>query len=240
MLDSAAVDQIVANVLKQLSASSGGVRTPAISLPRNTTDSRLPLTTDQPSTATLTERVITGDILAEKAQGATQVIIPEKAILTPTANDFLKVNHVQIIRSAGTVKARSGDVSLSTWKLITVTSTPASLRLSGELTTGWSREILGCPDDAASLAISAICRGESGGVVILSQQHFRAACRANRNDKVRAVPVSCPADVITARKQLRLNVIAIDPTNRSYYELKNILGAFTKDQLSVTREDRQQ
>ena len=79
----------------------------------------------------------------------------------------------------------------------------------------------------ASLAISAICRGEAGGVVILARQHFRAACRANRHDKVRAVPVTSPADVQTAREQLRLNCIAIDPTNRSYFELKNTLTAFT-------------
>ena len=100
-------------------------------------------------------------------------------------------------------------------------------RLTGELGAGWSREILGCPDDAAALAISAICRGESSGVVILSKQHFRAACRANRNDKVRAVPVGSPAEVKAAREQLRLNVIAIDPTHRSYFELKNTITAFT-------------
>ena len=238
MLDTAAVDQIVANVLKQLSAGGSGAANGsdkgqgtsakggvASSLASPSLTSHLsPLA----SSVTLTDRIITGDLLTEKASGAKQIIIPAKAILTPTAHDFLKVSRAQVVRGGGssaTVKA--GEVSLTTWKLITVTSTPAVARLSGELGAGWSREILGCPDDAASLAISSICRGDAGGIVILSKQHFRAACRANRNDKVRAVSISSPSEVKTAREQLRLNVIAIDPTNRSYFELKNILGAFT-------------
>lgn len=236
MLDTAAVDQIVANVLKQLSAGGSGsssgsgsstvmVATPTA--PRGTEDSRLPLAKAS-VVVTLSERIITGDLLTEKAAGATQIIIPVKAILTPTAHDFLKTSRAQVVRgSAATAAAKSGEVTSSTWKWITVTSTSAVARLSDELGAGWSREVLGCPDDAASLAISAICRGEASGVVIVSKQHFRAACRANRNDKVRAVPVSSPAEVKSAREQLRLNVIAIDPTSRSYFELKNILGAFT-------------
>lgn len=227
MLDSTAVDQIVANVLRQLSVAGGDVSTvakapsaaiPQVSVSRSNT------------TATLSEKVITGDLLTEKATGASQIIIPDKAILTPTAHDFLKASQAQLIRAsaAGTKSgAAKTDSAITSWKLITVTGTPAVARVSGELGAGWSKEILGCPDDAASLAISAICRGESGGVVILSKQHFRAACRANRNDMIRAVPVSDPTDVKSAREQLRLNVIAIDPTGRSYFELKNTITAFT-------------
>ena len=232
MLDSTAVDQIVANVLKQLSAA--GTVAPAVretkverQEPENASAVGSPLS----SVVThLSDRVITGDLLAEKASGATQIVIPDKAILTPTAHDFLKSSKVQLVRvSAAAAKSSAGSASpgVTSWKLITVTSSPAVSRLSGELGTSWSREILGCPDDAASLAISTICRGESGGVVILAKQHFRAACRANRNDKVRAVPVSSPADVQSAREQLRLNCIAIDPTGRSYFELKNTINTFT-------------
>ena len=240
MLDNATVDQIVANVLKQLSAAgtaaAGGS---AVSSQRSAVSQQsvglafLPASAAShlsPLVTHLSEKVITGDLLTTKATGASQIIISDKAILTPTAHDFLKVSKAQLIRAsadgakAGAVKS---DSTISSWTLITVTSTPAVARVIGELGVGWSKELLGCPDDAATLAISAICRGESGGVVILSKQHFRAACRANRNDKIRAVPVSDPADVKSAREQLRLNVIAIDPTNRSYFELKNTIAAFT-------------
>ncbi|RLS55372.1 MAG: hypothetical protein DWH91_09460 [Planctomycetota bacterium] len=189
-----------------------------------------PITHPSPLVSHLSDRVITGDLLAEKAVGATQIVVPDKAILTPTAHDFLKASKAQLIRaSAAGPKASPspGAPGITSWKLITVTSSPAVSRLTSELGTSWSREILGCPDDAATLAISAICRGESAGVVILAKQHFRAACRANRHDKVRAVPVSNPADVQSSREQLRLNCIAIDPTGRSYFELKNTISSFT-------------
>lgn len=233
MLDSTTVDQIVANVLKQLSA--GGTAAPR----RETRDERrepaIPVAAASGSRLSslvthLSDRVITGDLLAEKATGATQIVVPDKAILTPTAHDFLKASKAQLIRaSAAGAKASASSAApgITSWKLITVTSSPAVSRLTGELGASWSRDILGCPDDAATLAISAICRGESGGVVILAKQHFRAACRANRHDKVRAVPVTSPADVQSAREQLRLNCIAIDPTGRSYFELKNTINAFT-------------
>ena len=234
MFDSTTVDQIVANVLKQLSATGGSTTgSSAAAVPiRNSqpTPSGTSTLNPQPSTISLSDRVITGDLLAEKATGATQIVVPDKAILTPTAHDFLKTSKAQLIRaSAAGAKASPSSAApgITSWKLITVTSSPAVSRLTGELGTSWSREILGCPDDAATLAISAICRGESGGVVILAKQHFRAACRANRHDKVRAVPVSSPADVQSAREQLRLNCIAIDPTGRSYFELKNTINAFT-------------
>ncbi len=242
MLDSTAVDQIVANVLRQLSAAGTPAERRETRDERREPERREPERREPEKTVNsgsslsslvsyLSDRVITGDLLAEKAKGATQIVVPDKAILTPTAHDFLKVSQAQLIRAsasgtkAGAVKTDAP--AITSWKLITVTSTPAVIRLSGELGAGWGREILGCPDDAAALAISAICRGESGGVVILSKQHFRAACRANRNDKVRAVPVTCPAEVKAAREQLRLNVIAIDPTGRSYFELKNTITAFT-------------
>ncbi len=230
MLDSTAVDQIVANVLKQLSAGKtaapmGRETRDERGEPEKTTGSRLSSLVSH-----LTDHVITGDLLAEKARGATQIIVPAKAILTPTAHDYLKATKAQLVRATTASPSSIPSAAapgITSWKLITVTSTPAVARLSGELGAGWSRELLGCPDDAATLAISTLCRGESGGVVILSKQHFRAACRANRHDKVRAAPVSCPAEVQAAREQLRLNVIAIDPTGRSYFELKNTLNAFT-------------
>lgn len=233
MLDSTTVDQIVANVLKQLSANGGGTESVKGQGPRakGQEPQATPLAlSPQPSTISLSDRVITGDLLAEKATGATQIVVPDKAILTPTAHDFLKASKAQLIRASAAgakAPASSAATGVTSWKLITVTSTPAVARLTGELGASWSREILGCPDDAATLAISAICRGESGGVVILAKQHFRAACRANRHDKVRAVPVTSPADVQSAREQLRLNCITIDPTGRSYFELKNTINAFT-------------
>jgi hypothetical protein len=106
--------------------------------------------------------------------------------------------------------------------LLVVRNTPSVDQLWTDLNGRWKRELLGCPDDAAKLAIGAICRGETSTVVVLAEQTHRAACLCNRNDKVKAAAVTDTADIKAVRKQLRANVWCVDPGQRSYFELKNL------------------
>ena len=101
-------------------------------------------------------------------------------------------------------------------------------RLWSDLQGAWRRELLGCPDDAAKLAISAIARGETNTAVILAAQTHRAACLANRNEAVKAVAIRDAADVPVVRKQLRANVWCGDPSGRSWFELRNLMRAISK------------
>jgi hypothetical protein len=86
--------------------------------------------------------------------------------------------------------------------------------------------LLGCPDDAAKLAISAVCRGEADRVVIFAAQHHRAAALSNRNAAVKAVAVSSFDDLRGALEQLRANVLCLDPTNRSDFEVARLVEHF--------------
>src|SRR5690606_12225821 len=112
-------------------------------------------------------------------------------------------------------------------QLIVVHSTDAVERVWEDIRNSWRRELLGCPDDAATQAISAICRGETSTVAILATQTHRAACLANRNEQVKAVAIRDAGDVRTIRKQLRTNVWCLDPTGRSWFELRTLLRAIT-------------
>ena len=84
MLDSTAVDQIVANVLRQLSAAGGPVSTvakvptafaPQVSVPRINIPAH-----PGGSPVTLTDKIITGDLLTEKATGATKISRSELSV----------------------------------------------------------------------------------------------------------------------------------------------------------------
>jgi len=243
MLDSAAIDRIVQNVLKQISPSRAVARTaqptPAAAakatLPATTVPAGpfSPLTAISPVTASpvsLADRVITGDLLAEKVKGkGTQLVVGAKAVLTPTALDYIRIHRLELVRSTGASdkKSAAGTATTAKWKLVVVRSSPAAEKLYGELGAGWSREMLGCPDDAATLAITELSRGGTEGLVILATQTHRAACRANRHEAVRAAAVHDAASIKMARTQMRLNVIAIDPTSKTYFELRNMFAAFT-------------
>lgn len=240
MLDSAAIDRIVQNVLKQISPSSIAAPVKANATPSAATGAKAaapkPTPVPVPASASMSvaihDRVITGDLLAEKVKGQkVPLVIGAKSLLTPTAHDYIRIHRLEVTRAAAGATSgggeKSGTSATARWKLAIVRTSPALEKLFGELGGAWSRDLLGCPDDAASLAITELSRGAVDGVVIAATQSYRAACRANRHEKVRAAYITEPAGVRAARDQMRLNAIVIDPTAKTYFELRNIIAAFT-------------
>jgi hypothetical protein len=65
--------------------------------------------------------------------------------------------------------------------------------------------------------------------VILAEQTHRAACLANRHERVKAVAVRDAGEMRAIRKQLRANTWCIDPSGRSWFELRSRLKSITDD-----------
>lgn len=215
------IDRIVANVLSQLS--------PQVQRTESVVSQTLPTQTVQ--SFQISESVITADLL-EKVQIGQAIQIPSKSIVTPAANDVIRDRQLTIHRSntAKTKTSESGKQSSSSnSKLsIAIVRHTEAVRVAISELGEFSEELLSCPDDAAKFAISEICRSGVGSVLIFAEQTHRAACFANRNEKVKAVVVRDTGDVKAVRKQLRANVWCLDPTDRSYFELKNVLRAITQ------------
>ena len=147
-----------------------------------------------------------------------------RAIITPTARDFLRNNKIDWAFAAHS----RGDVNAAcagSWAALIVASAPAVERVIADVLPGARTELLGCPDDAAALAIAEIARGGFSQAVIFAVQTHRAVCLANRHASVKAVAVRDASDAMAIRKQLRANVWCIDPTDRRYFELRNMLKA---------------
>ena len=244
-VDASTIDRIVANVLQQLSATDGAA--PASS--RSSTPNASSFSRDPQGSApatrriALNDRVITAELLAESVNGAAIVAIAPKAILTPSARDFIKERGLRIDRAAPPPKSATASATQGTGDaaeiaqpstlnsqplLIVVRNTDAVTKLWTDLQATWSRELLGCPDDAASLAIREVSRGAVQTVVILAEQTHRAVCLANRSTAVKAVTIRDAGEIAVVRRQLRANVWCIDPTARSWFELRNLLSAITK------------
>jgi hypothetical protein len=245
-IDSSTIDRIVANVLQQLGATGGAAPAPVHSSTSNRTAFSRDPQESAPAAAgriELDDRVITAELLAERVNGAAVVAIAPKSILTPSARDFVNERGLRIDR-ASTAAAQAGraasrepasgaaDHQPSTTNhkplLVIVRNTDAVARLWTDLQATWSRELLGCPDDAASLTIRELARGAVQTVVILAEQTQRAACLANRSPAVKAAAVRDAGDVAQVRRQLRANAWCIDPTRMSWFELRNVLSAVTK------------
>ncbi|MGD9853916.1 MAG: hypothetical protein AB7U20_03105 [Planctomycetaceae bacterium] len=236
--DTQTIDRIVDGVLKQLSTDGEGARVAfTVETPRRGDDAEncfsreaSPSATGNPSIV-LEANVVTAHALLSIAGNTTQVVVRKQAIVTPAAWDTAKERNIAIRRDTDCIAAhfpcaagREGIASGSpnTLLLIVVQHTDAVERLWGDMHINGRREVLACPDDAAALAISAICRGEAETVVVFAEQTHRTACHANRNEQVKAVAVRDAEEVKAVRTQLRANVWCIDPTNRNWFELRQL------------------
>ena len=224
--DSALIDEIVRGVLVQLGGTGlrADAKVPAATVVAPATDVYVQIS----------ERIVTAGVLNERVNGSRVVVVGPKALVTPAAWDLVRERNLTLRRGDSQLQASDGggtkslSVVVSTKLsplLIVVRNSDAVERLWTDLQGKWRRELLGCPDDAAKLAIAELSRGGASSVVILAEQTHRAACLANRNDAVKAVAVRDAADVPVVRKQLRANVWCVDPSGRSWFELKNLLRA---------------
>jgi hypothetical protein len=216
-LDEQLVDSIVAGVLDRLrrtsapAQASGGRKSPE-SNPVATSHTRV-----------LSDHVITEAVLEAKLNGARTVRFSPKAVLTPTARDYLRINKIDW--SVAEHATASATKPSKTWAAVIVSATSAVERSLADMLPTARKELLSCPDDAATFVISELSRGGFDGMIVFAKQTHRTACLANRHAAVKAVAVRDAAEVQAVRRQLRANVWCLDPSGKTYFELRNILKA---------------
>ena len=221
-VDDRLIQRIVADVLTRLGMSPAGEENEAV---------------DRPEAQTvLSERVITEAALATQLNGNSSIIIGAETILTPSARDYLKAHKIPCCReNTDELKEESQSTSRKgRWRVITASDDSAVKRILEDLdkvlNADWSKAYVGQPAEVVSLAVSVLCRAEVDGVVVFSNGAGaeRVVCRSNRNQRVRAAVVNDARKIDALIRQMGVNLIAIDPVGKSYFELMNLLRAVTK------------
>jgi hypothetical protein len=213
------IDRIVAGVLDQL-------RLPADAAPRPAgpvSSAETPPPAPRPMLE-LRDGVITAALLEERGISFGPIVIGAKSVLTPSAIEFLAKRKVDWRR----VPANDGAPGLrGKWLVIVTRSTPAVSAaldsIAQDAGTEWNRELAGCHREAATRAVGALCRGECDAVVVFTGKPEAAVCRANRNPNVRAAAVTTVTQVKTLRQHLGANLFAVDPAERTAFELRSLL-----------------
>jgi len=221
-VDSSLVDRIVHGVLQQLGKSVPAAR-PALVASAPAPIAAAPASALKASQDhRLAQPVITASLIEEQVpRTASAVVVTPRAVITPAALDVVRARKIVIRRETAPAPQTP---AVSPLLAVVVRNTPAVERLARQK--AWRRELLGCPDDAAKLAISSVTRGDASGVLIFATQNHRAACFANRNAAVKAAAVSSYDGLRAALEQLRLNVLCIDPTSLSDFELTRMVDLF--------------
>jgi hypothetical protein len=206
------VDRIVAGVLEQLQAPAAA----AAPASRSVAAANGPLE--------IRDAVITGALLETRGIVSGPVVFAAKAILTPSAVDFLSSRKIGWTRADGTLKP---NMTSAAWLVLVSRSTPAVESaldvVSRQPGARWQRELLGCHREAARRAVGALCRGECEGVIAFTGKPEALACHANRNAQVRASAVETVERAKRVKRTMGANLFAVDPGEQSVFALRGLL-----------------
>ena len=244
VLDEKLVEKIVGEVMTRIRPSqpvraeegrrAGGVSHPVTPTLKHVppTGGLTPPARQDNTTFAVTDRVVTAELLASRLKGQkwAKVAICPKAVITPSAFDYLRTHKIVWHRNTAEA-APNPNKPMTRWKALIVTATPGVLQAvehteSQTFGKQWSHELLGGVDEAISAATSAINRGEVSGLAVFADHAELIACRANRSERVNAAVVS-DVQLIPALKQyMQLNLMVVRPSGRSFFELRNLLKEF--------------
>ncbi len=208
----AAVEQIVRAVLAELRAGrpSGSVVNPSQVQGKSFLENAF-------VSLTLNTKVVSATELEGRLTGVTQLVVPRGAVFTPAARDEIKKHGVTIASAVDMSRAASGTVlhvaaagtaynAQPLWQSLIADNIHVETTVSGEL-----------PGAIEVLAGTAA----SGRIALLvTEQVASALCLANRSRNVRAALGSNVAAVANAVAEIGPNLLVVDPTGRSVFEMK--------------------
>jgi len=222
------VDRIVAGVLEQLQAPAAA--TGVVTATANATVAAPAIRPAAATNGTLSipDAVITAGLLETRGVLSGPVVFAAKAILTPSAVDFLKSRKITWSKAnnsqSGATAASTSNVS---WLALVSRSTPAVESALNALARQpgihWQRELVGCHRESARRAVGALCRGECDAAIAVTGKPESVVCRGNRNAQVRAAAVDSLEQVKRAKRTLGANLFAIDPAEQSMFALRGLL-----------------
>lgn len=248
-MDRQFVEKIVRNVFANLQKTDHAARPSATlpktkTAPKTTAAAKTEQTIATNQTVHIDGKVVTADLLEkimrQKQSAITSLTVETKALLTPSAHDFLRQHRISWNR--GNVQTQSGSVNQKSttavrWQAVMVTVTPTIRTLLGNINQQnragnhhehWQQEIIGHTHEAVSLAVGEICRASIDGAVIFTKEAEIAACLANRQHKVRAAVGIGTQQIQTVQQQLGANIFCINPTDKSFIELRNMLRTISR------------
>ena len=192
------IDDIVRNVMRELSLPSASV-TAAPSSPAA-------------ETVTLSDRVITEDVLAANCTDGTAVILSPGAVLTPSGRDYIR-RHQLTVSSQSPTEADAGT------GLVIAAAHQPNIAAAAE-SAGW--ELLpasGCFD----IANQAAQRSAGRHTVCCSPQPSVTACLLNRNTSRRAAVISSDTCLSELIDHMNPDTVCLSPSAWSFGQLLRLL-----------------
>jgi ribose 5-phosphate isomerase RpiB len=170
-------------------------------------------------------RVVSAEELRRTLNGHRELIVPTRAVITPSALEHLRQNGIQVRRQAADEKPAAA----STWAY--AQDRPAALvknvvqSLARE---GIPLKEMECADDRevchwARLTAECVGRGDCRGAVVFCEDGGLVCCLANKVPGLRASAVRSIAQAGRAAQMLGANLVAVEMPGPTFFEVRQIL-----------------
>ncbi|HEY2759321.1 MAG TPA: hypothetical protein VGI75_01220 [Pirellulales bacterium] len=212
------VDRIVSEVLARLRAGGG-----SNNLVGPTGSEAIAKSGNRGGDLMLNENVISEVTIADRLAGVERLIVPPRAVITPTARDILRDENVTIVRA---LKSPIGAVPPQLLLGIAGARFDAgelarSLRQQGIELQQWAGDGLPAIIDGLAKQLSA-----GGRAMILTDNVTAALCLANRRREIRASNAANRGDVNEVLHSVGANLLVVDALRRGKFEVQRIAEAF--------------
>jgi hypothetical protein len=178
---------------------------------------------------TPTARVLTAEDVRKQLNSQHEIILPPSTVLTPSAIDELRLRGIRIVRTE-TAHEHSPN-SQAHWRLAQERPYPLVQSVADALRRdGVALEAVTPKGDqslcrwAQSLA-EAIARNGSLGLMVFCEDTGLLCCIANKVAGVRATAALWPPRRSACVNALAANLVAVDITSRTFFELKQLVKA---------------
>lgn len=173
------------------------------------------------------KRLLSADDLRRYLTGQRELRLLPRTVVTPLAADELKARGVRIswedvsrLEERPTATGQWGYAQERTDPL--VESAIKALERDG-IPLAALRVDAPTPLAAARQLAEIVARADHPGALLFCGDAGLACCVANKLSGVRAAAVSSPAQATKARAGLGANLLAIEPTGRTFFELRQIV-----------------
>jgi hypothetical protein len=172
------------------------------------------------------KRVVTLAELDGELTGASQLVVPRGAVVTPAVKDLLRQSGVALTFRADTKKTSGENKHRLTVAVAETDFDTASLLRAIEDQFASTQQIAktGLINAVDELAVKVARGGDLG--LLLTSKTAAAACLANRQRGVRAVVAENTASVPEAITEIGANLLIVDPARKGVFELKQIIKVF--------------
>jgi ribose 5-phosphate isomerase RpiB len=171
-------------------------------------------------------RVVTADGLRHALNGHRTIALPARAILTPSAEDYLRSNGVSVSHETPAAKPASapGRWGYAQQRLLPlIGSAVQSLRREGvdleELTPSGEDP----PCRWAEAVAKCVAEGRCSGGVVFCADPGLVCCVANKVAGLRAAAVLTVGQAARATLTLGANLLVVEMPGRTYFEVRQIL-----------------